>query len=62
MKPKVFPEVSAELLEALKRHFPDRLPRHQVSSEDVSKLQGQQSVIDFLTVKFNDQNDPQGNS
>lgn len=54
-KPKEFPKVPEELLEALREMFPDKLPRKRVTSEDVAFLQGQQKVIDFLSVKFNDQ-------
>lgn len=54
-KPKEFPKVPEELLEALREMFPDKLPRKRVTAEDVAFLQGQQKVIDFLSVKFNDQ-------
>jgi len=40
---------------ALKEAFPDRLPRRSISLEEVNVLQGQQKVIDFLSVKFNEQ-------
>lgn len=54
-KTKEFPKVPEDLLMALKDAFPDRLPRRQISHEDFLILQGQQKVIDFLSVKFNDQ-------
>lgn len=54
-KSEDFPQVPEDLLLALKEAFPDRLPRRLISHEDFLILQGQQKVIDFLSVKFNDQ-------
>lgn len=54
-KPKEFPKVPEDLLKALQEVFPDKLPRKQISHEDFLILQGQQKVIDFLSVMFNDQ-------
>lgn len=56
-KPEDFPYVPEDLLEALRKVFPDRLPRKQITHEDFLVLQGQQKVIDFLSVKFNEQNE-----
>lgn len=58
-KTKEFPSVPEDLLGALKKAFPDKLPRKSISHEEFLILQGQQKVIDFLSVKFNDQQ-PEG--
>lgn len=55
MKTEVFPSVPQDLLEALREAFPDRLPRKSISHEEFLILQGQQKVIDFLSVNFRNQ-------
>lgn len=57
MKPKSFPSVSQELLNALEAHFPNRIPMDpQVTIQEVCRAQGEQAVIDFLRAVFEKQN------
>lgn len=42
------PPVDAELVEALQRSFPNKLPGRKADIEDLRFLQGQQHVISWL--------------
>lgn len=57
MKTEEFPHVPQDLLESLRQVFPDRLPRKNIPYEEFLILQGQQKVVDFLSAKFNEQNE-----
>ncbi len=48
--------VSKELIQYLEEMFPNQLPPKGTSFEDVSFLQGQQSVIDRLKQLYEDDN------
>jgi len=51
-----FPEVPEGLLKALEAAFPDRLPDHVPSIDDVGVRVGQQRVIRLLRRHYNEQN------
>jgi hypothetical protein len=56
MKTKGFPEIPKVLLEALEQKFPDRLPDHFASIDELRMLQGEQRVVRFLRHQFDQQN------
>ena len=44
------PPLSKDLLDFLNRTYPDVLPRsNSITLEELARLQGQRSVVDFLT-------------
>lgn len=51
-KTKRFPVVSKELLAELEARFPDRMPDHTLSHEDILFKSGQVSVVRFLRSAF----------
>jgi hypothetical protein len=44
--------VSKPLLDSLKEAYPDRLPVDKISLEEFRFLQGQQSIINYLQVLY----------
>lgn len=42
------PSVSSGLLQFLRKTYPDKLPRQQVSEHELGRLQGHQEIIDKL--------------
>lgn len=58
MNPDKFPGIPEDLLLALEKKFPDRIPRNiDLSPQEIGRLQGEQRVIDFLRVTFERQNE-----
>lgn len=54
-----FPPVSKELLDAIKAAYPNKIPTSPTFTvDDFRRLQGQQTVINFLQSKFDEQNLP----
>lgn len=51
------PVPSMELIKHLKEKYPNKLPVSQVSLEELSFLQGQQSIIQQLEVLYNQNED-----
>lgn len=51
-KKKKFPVVSKELLAELEERFPDKMPAHTLSHQDILFKQGQVSVVHFLRSVF----------
>lgn len=46
------PPIPRDLLDYLQRAFPNKLPEHYVSAEQLGTLQGQQKVINHLFAQF----------
>ena len=45
---KLDPTSTVDMVEVLQSRFKDRVPRKNVSYEEVLKMQGQQQVIDYI--------------
>jgi hypothetical protein len=56
MENNKFPNVTKELLEALEKRFPDRLPDSPLALEEYAQLIGRSDVVRFLRHQFNLQN------
>lgn len=50
-----FPPVSRELVEALEKYFPNILPPFGIAPDEIVYRQGQQHVVRFLRLKYEDQ-------
>jgi hypothetical protein len=50
-----FPTVSASLVEALERIYPNKLPIKTTNEVEMSRLQGRQDVINFLAIELENQ-------
>lgn len=55
MNDKQFPIIPQDLLEELDQLFPDRCPSLSDSIDMIRHKAGQRSVINFLTMKFKEQ-------
>ncbi len=53
---KQYPTIPANLLEALKERFPDRIPSAPVSQAEMGVLVGEQKVIRALQAEYDRQN------
>lgn len=57
MKTEVFPSIPEDLINALEKIYPNKLPDDpHLTVDGVRFLQGQQQVIDFLRVTYERQN------
>jgi len=57
MKFKDFPNVSADLIEALADAFPNKLPDNPlITIQEVNVSQGQQQIIEYLRAIYEKQN------
>lgn len=57
MRTEGFPNIPEDLLLALEKFFPNRLPDHPgVTLSEVNFKQGQQSVVAFLRIQYERQN------
>lgn len=45
---KVVPDTLRKLAEDVQKRFPDKLPKIQVTGEEVALLQGQQQVVEYI--------------
>lgn len=45
---QVIPDTLLKLAENVQQRFPDKLPKIQVTGEEVALLQGQQQVIEYI--------------
>lgn len=57
-----YPEITEELIECLRKDFPDKLPRNFKDAYEFGVLVGQQQVIDKLVLEkqFNETSETEG--
>ena len=58
MKTKnTYPEIDELLINKLKKDFPNKLPKKEISAYELGFLIGQQSIISKLEYEMNEQNE-----